>query len=106
MTNPSPQQPSTVEQKLLRAMMTAPNCLTEKTINGTAKNIFEIHDYRVLVAAINELRRQDMEYVIGRDIQGGAFGETGLTPDYHIEEYNRVLKVQRKRMKKRLNEPE
>jgi hypothetical protein len=55
------------------------------------------HHKAALVAALNELRRHDMEYVIGKDFK---------VHDYFDSYANTVLAKQRTRMKERLNEPE
>lgn len=65
---PQPENNQTdIDSLVLRALMTAPNSMMEKTINDKPLTVFEVQNYKILTQAINkaiqEARIDELEQV-------------------------------------------
>ena len=43
-----------LDKAVLRALMTSPNCMMEKTINDKPLTVFEVQNYKILTALIHK----------------------------------------------------
>lgn len=56
-----------IEEAVLRALMTAPNNMQEKTINSKPLTVFEVQQYKHIITALTSLIQELCSEVIGED---------------------------------------
>ena len=71
-----------LREQLLRVLMTAPNNLQEKTINGKTKNVFEVQNYELILALIKSQTNQAVLEALDR-VEKEVIG--AIEPSYDTE---------------------